>query len=74
MEAIPKLKRDWVGRKVRTKRVLRNGHMEIPAGTVCEVIRNVAGLWLVNPPCECCGVRVFINKVPESDVELLPRE
>lgn len=67
----PKLKRDWEGRKVRTLLPMRNGMMEIPAGTVCTVRRNYAGLRLSTDPCSCCGVRVSISKVGECDVELL---
>lgn len=73
-QVTPKLKRDWIGRKVRTKVVLRNGVMEIPEGTVLRVTHNHAGLRLVSDACEHCGVRVYISKVPESDVVLLPQE
>lgn len=70
---IPRLKRDWVGRKVRTRRELRNGIFSIPLGTVCTVSYNHSGLSLNTDPCGSCGVRLFISKVSESDVELLPK-
>lgn len=69
----PRLKRDWVGRKVRTRRELRNGMGVIPAGTVAIVTYNRSGLSLSTDPCGSCGVRVLINRVPEHDVELLPK-
>lgn len=69
--AIPKLKRDWVGRQVRTQHVLRNGVTEIPAGTVLRVVGNRSGLKLISAPCAHCGVRVYITRVAESDVVLL---
>jgi len=72
-EPQPRLKRDWVGRKVKTLRELRNGNTLVPAGTVMEVSRNHSGLWLMTDGCSHCGVRVFITKVPMSDVELMPR-
>ena len=71
---LPRLKRDWVGRTVRTKRELRNGMMSIPAGTIAEVTYNRAGLELSTQPCDSCGVRIFIKRVPEHDVELLLEE
>jgi len=67
----PKLKKDWVGLKVETLKTLRNGMIEIPAGTVCEVERNYGGLALKAQKCEKCGVSVFINKVPESWVVII---
>lgn len=70
----PKLKRDWVGRQVRTKRVMRNGNVSFPAGTVCTVTYNRAGLSLETEPCGACGVRIYITKVGELDVELLPAD
>lgn len=69
----PRLKRDWVGRKVRTRRELRNGMGIIPAGTVVTVTSNHSGLSLSTDSCGSCGVRVLISKVPERDVDLLPK-
>lgn len=70
----PKLKRDWVGRRVQTLIELRNGWGVIPAGTVLMVDRNHAGLALISDPCDHCGLAVSIRRVPESAVELLPEE
>ena len=74
MEGKPRLKRDWIGRKVRTLRELRNYWGMIPAGTVCAVDDNHSGLRLATEPCDHCGVKIYISRVPESDVELLPLE
>lgn len=70
----PRLKRDWVGRMVRTKRELRNGNMTVSAGTVAKVTQYYRGLRLESEPCERCGVGVHIARVPEHDVELLLEE
>ncbi len=70
----PKLKRDWVGRKVRTRRELRNGYVTIPVGTVCTVTYNHSGLSLSTDACGACGVQCHIAKVPEHGVELLPAD
>jgi len=61
-----------VGREVRTLRVLENGIMRIPKGTICEI----TGMWrggysLRGKPCRKCGVAVSISQVPKSDVVLL---
>lgn len=68
----PKLKRDWVGRKVRSLHAMQNGYYVIPKGTVFVVVVNRGGLRLRTEPCKCCGVSCFISKVRESSVELLP--
>lgn len=63
---------DWVGKRVRTRYELRNGLMVIPKGTVCEVTYARSGLSLKTEACGCCGVAVYIKRVPASDVELVP--
>lgn len=67
----PKLKRDWVGRQVRTLRELRNGNENIRVGTVLTVKENRGGLHLVSERCPHCGVSVYIRGVPEWHVQLL---
>lgn len=67
----PKLKRDHAGLIVKTVSPLRNGFMEIPAGTVCKVRNAHGGLDLQTEPCEKCGVSVFIRKVGYSSVVLI---
>lgn len=74
MTPVPKLKRDWIGRKVRARRDLKNHVVNVPEGAVLEVTDNHGGLSLTTEQCECCGVRVFIRKVPEQAVVLLPEE
>jgi hypothetical protein len=71
-EGIPRLKRDWIGRKVRTRREIRNGLGSVPAGTVMNVTDNRAGLALETKKCDCCGVRFYVRRVAEADVDLLP--
>lgn len=69
----PGMKRvsEWVGRKVETVAVMRNGNQEIPAGTVAEVTQARSGLTLKTDPCKCCGVRVYITRVHSSHVRLV---
>jgi hypothetical protein len=70
----PKLKKDYAGLKVRLKRTLKNGIIEIPAGKVCTIESWYRGACLRTDPCECCGVRVYITKVPQSALELLEKQ
>jgi len=69
-----KLKRDYVGLKVRTTKALRNGSIEIPAGTVLEIESWYRGAAIWTPPCECCGVRMYMTKVPQSALEPLEEQ
>ena len=70
----PRLKRDWIGRNVRTLRVIATSIVEIPAGTVMEVVGNHGGLDLKAPACPGCGIRPFVRKVAAYDVVLLAKE
>lgn len=71
----PVRKADAVGRKVRTRREMRNHDVSIPAGSVLEVTRYfTTEADLIAPACACCGVRVFIRKVDIIALELLPVE
>jgi len=79
----PRLKGDWRGRYVLSRRPLETrGGAIFPAGTVFLVERNHGGLNLekVTPCQECQSMhRVRITKIPERDVRLLredfdPRE
>lgn len=68
---LPRLKRDWVGRRVRVKRELRNGNMVVSPGAIATVTQFYRGLRLESEPCEHCGVGVSITQVPEHAVDLL---
>jgi len=65
----PKLKRDRVGMTCRTLVELKNGSMVIPAGTICTVDGWSRGFRLLGEKCSHCGIRVYISRVPENDVE-----
>lgn len=70
----PALKRDWIGRKVRTLREIRSHVQNMPAGTIATVTYNRGGLTLQTERCACCGISAYIRGVEESAVELLPIE
>ncbi len=73
----PKLKRDWIGRRVRLLRKIEtNGGSIFPAGTIMIVHDNHGGLRLKMEVQECkhCGLAIrhrTVKKIPESSVELL---
>lgn len=78
MEPAPKLKSEWVGRRVRLLQTSTNvAGFVFPQGTVMEVTRNFGGVWLESLfLCGSCstGRKHAISKIPESRVELLPRD
>jgi hypothetical protein len=61
----------WKTVTVRTKCILRNGHEEIPEGTLCRVTDKKGGFRLQTEPCKYCGVSVYITKVPPEDVYIV---
>lgn len=67
----PKLRREWRGKQVRTKRELRNGVLIIKAGTICIVRYTHRLADLTSTPCDCCGVAINIRRVPWEDLEYL---
>lgn len=60
----PRLKRDWVGKRVRTVRTMRNGVSALPAGAMATVESYSRGAILKLDRCECCGVAPYISRVP----------
>jgi len=67
----PKRRMDWIGKRVRTLRDLRNGVMSIRKGTVCTVRHAHRGAELESRPCPCCGVTIHITRVAWDDLEFL---
>jgi len=63
--------RVWLGKRIKTLREIQNGAMIIPEGTMCEINRKYKGFSLITEPCKCCGVKIFITRVPYYDCGLL---
>lgn len=63
--------REFLGRKVRSNAVIRNGYMELPEGTLFSVQRKHNGLHLVSDPCETCGIKVYVHNVNPDRVDLI---
>lgn len=74
----PKLKRDWIGRKVRLIRdVETKGGKIYPAGLIMHVYKNFNGLHVrVLRKCEHCGISEWdgIKGLAISDLELVDDE
>ncbi len=64
----------FIGKKVRTTIKLQNGLLVIPPGSICTITRKFGGFNLVSEPCEHCGVRIRISRVPHIDVELVSKK
>lgn len=62
-------KAEWHGGIVRAKVRIQSGQGTLPPGSCYQVMRNYAGLGLLSLPCRCCGIRVHVGKVAESDVD-----
>lgn len=69
---VPKLKRDWIGRKVRAIRPFSNALGDVAIGTTMIVDGYYRGLRLRREPTADTRVPVEITRVPEWFVELLP--
>ncbi|MBB4861595.1 hypothetical protein HNP46_000406 [Pseudomonas nitritireducens] len=68
----PKLKREYVGRLVRTTKELRNGWGSIPAGTVATVTsQSPKGSFIEAEPCGCCGIKAFMSYLGVDDIEFI---
>jgi hypothetical protein len=70
----PKLKRDYIGKMVRTKRDMRNQMVAIRKGTIAIVKwRPRTGAELTTDPCACCGLMANISGVQDHDIEFVER-
>lgn len=67
----PKLKRDWVGLRVRARRDLKNAHGIIAAGATLVVYGSHGGLKMTADRCDCCGYRPSITGVSEDSVDIV---
>ena len=72
----PRLKRDWIGRRVRLLRKMETvGGLMLPTGLVMKLEATWRGRFKLSVvrTCKHCGVgqRSSIARVRESDVELL---
>lgn len=66
-----KRKKDYIGKTVRTLAKLNNQLVEIPKGTICEVIAVYGGATLKTEKCNHCNVKVIISRVPYFRFEIL---
>ncbi len=55
--------------RLRLKIKIRNGNMEVPAGTVVTVTNKLKGWTIKTDPCKCCGVSVYVSRVSHFDLE-----
>lgn len=68
----PRLKREYVGRYVRTKRDMSNGFVTIPAGMIGLIdAQSPKGSILTFSPCKCCGMTAHVSRVQPTDFEFI---
>ena len=68
----PKLKREYVGRRVRTLRPFSNGWGVIPSGALATIrAQNNKGSELVSDACSCCGLQAKISAIGAEDIEFV---
>lgn len=60
------------GRQVITRVPIRCRAYSLPAGATLTIARKFSGLDLEGLPCEHCGVRIYVRRVPPWDVDLVP--
>lgn len=71
----PRLKRDYVGRRVRTTKMLRNGYAELPAGSLAVVVeQSKKGSSLRFDRCTCCGVSIFMTGIGADVIEFVEEQ
>jgi hypothetical protein len=62
------------GKQVKSLFSLRNGYIELPAGTVYTITRKYQGFNLISTGCIHCGGKQNISRVSYRDIELLPKQ
>lgn len=68
----PKLKRDYVNRKVRTTRELSNGYGVVPIGSIATINnQSPTGSTLFFEKCSCCSVAMKMLRVCKQDIEFI---
>lgn len=74
MTTKPKLKRDWIGLRVRSRHAIQNGLGTVPAGTMFTVTDSYAGLRMTSDKCPACGVQFYVSRVNQASVEIVERD
>lgn len=68
----PALKRDYVGRRIRTTKALRNGYVEIPIGSLGVIdAQRPRGSTITFEACTACRMRAIISRVSSTDFEFV---
>lgn len=69
----PKRVRDFKGLRAKTRRDLKSGWMQIPAGSMVTIGQSnrARAIRFERDPCETCGVRVYMTGLHWRDLELV---
>ena len=63
--------KDLLGRRVVTVKRLQNGYGIVPEGAMATIEEKFNGLGLVFDPCDHCGFKPRVSRVPSSYIDLL---
>lgn len=66
--------KEFIGRKVKSLRPMKNGLYRFPAGMTFTIQRKQGGFELLSDPCPHCGIRATVNKVQPHDVVFVGEE
>ena len=66
--------KEFIGRKVKSIRALKNGLYRFPAGMVFTIQRKQGGFELLSDPCPHCGIQASVSKVEPQAVEFVGQE
>ena len=61
---------DWSGCNVLSKRIVRSGLGEMPAGTIFLITSSGITKHLQSIPCKCCGFKFIVTSQAKKEVFL----
>jgi hypothetical protein len=67
----PRLKREWRGLRVKSRRSFETGVLVIPAGSIGTVTDGGPIMRVTFDRCQCCGVQAKVARIASADFELI---
>ncbi|MEN6433677.1 MAG: hypothetical protein ABFD06_12585, partial [Smithella sp.] len=61
---------DWVGCHILSKKIVRNGLGELPAGTIFIITSSGITKHFQSLPCKCCGFKLMATSRNKKEVFL----
>lgn len=68
----PRLKRDYVGKRIRALKPLRNGFFIVPAGALGVIDhQSPKGSSIIFDTCPCCGIAAIMTGIHPAMFEFI---